>query len=129
MCIFCKIANHEIPSKVIYEDDKYISFLDLSQTTKGHTLVIPKKHSKNIYELDEESLDILKVVKIVANKIKEAYHPIGINIISNNERPLQSVEHFHIHLIPRYEDDDFDILFKDRSDKYNLDEIKEDITK
>ena len=123
MCIFCMIANHEINSKTIYEDDKFIAFLDLTQTTIGHTLVVPKKHAKNIYELSDESLDIMKVVKIVALKLKETFNPIGINIISNNERPLQSVEHFHIHLIPRYENDNFDIMFKDNSKNVDLDEI------
>lgn len=127
MCIFCKIANHEIPSKIVYEDDKYLAFLDLSQTTYGHTLVIPKKHSKNIFELDESSFDIMKVVKKVALILKEKLNPIGINIISNNERPLQSVEHFHIHIIPRYEDDNFDIGFKDNSKIYNLDDVLEEI--
>ncbi len=127
MCIFCKIANHEIPSKIVYEDDKYLAFLDLSQTTYGHTLVIPKKHSKNIFELDDSSFDIMRVVKKVALILKEKLNPIGINIISNNERPLQSVEHFHIHIIPRYEDDNFDIGFKDNSKIYNLDDILEEI--
>ena len=127
MCIFCMIANHDIPSKIVYEDDKFIAFLDLTQTTKGHTLVVPKRHSKNIYELSDDSLDIIKVVKTVALKLKEAFNPIGINIISNNEKPLQSVEHFHIHLIPRYENDDFDIKFKDNSKFVNLDEILSEI--
>ena len=103
MCIFCKIAAHEIPSKIVYEDDKFIAFLDLSQTTKGHTLVVPKKHSKNIYELNEEDArEALVVVKKVALMLKKAYSPIPNNKLKNNERPLQSVEHFHIHLIPRY---------------------------
>lgn len=129
MCIFCKITNHEIPAKIVYEDEKYMAILDISQTTKGHTLVIPKKHSKNIYELDDENDDIMKVVKIVSRKLKSALNPIGINIISNNERPLQSVEHIHIHLVPRYENDGFDILFKDNSNNVDLDEILSEINK
>jgi histidine triad (HIT) family protein len=128
MCIFCKIAAHEIPSKIVYEDDKFIAFLDLSQTTKGHTLVVPKRHSKNIYELNEEDArEALVVVKKVALMLKKAYSPIGINIVNNNERPLQSVEHFHIHLIPRYENDDFDILFKDHSKESDLDKTLNEI--
>ena len=129
MCIFCKIANHEIESKVVYEDDKYLAFLDLTQTTTGHTLVIPKKHSKNIFELDEENGDIMRVVKTVANKLKKSLNPIGLNIISNNEKPLQSVEHFHIHLIPRYDNDGFDIGFIDNSKKVDLDKILDEINK
>ncbi len=129
MCIFCEIGKGNIPAKKVYEDEKYLAFLDLSQTTIGHTLVIPKKHSKNIFELDEDSLDIMSVVKKVALILKKTFNPIGINIISNNERPLQSVEHFHIHLIPRYENDNFDIMFKDNSKSVNLDEILDRIIK
>ena len=124
MCVFCAIATHEIPSKVVYEDDKFIAFLDLTQTTIGHTLVVPKRHSKCIFDLNEEDAkEIMVVVKKVANKLKASLNPIGLNIINNNERPLQSVDHFHIHLIPRYENDNFDILFKDNSKEVNLDEI------
>ena len=127
MCIFCKIVNHEIPAKVVLENEKYMAFLDLSQTTFGHTLVVPKKHSKNIFELDEDNLDIMAFVKEVALLLKQKLNPIGMNIVNNNERPLQSVEHFHIHLIPRYEDDNFDILFKDNSNKIDLDFVLEKI--
>lgn len=128
MCIFCMIANHEIPSKVVYEDDKYIAFLDLTQTTIGHTLVVPKRHSKNIYELnDEDAKDIMCVVKKVALMLKKTYNPIGLNVVNNNEKPLQSVDHFHIHLIPRYNNDEFDIRFKDNSKKVNLDAILNEI--
>ena len=91
MCIFCEIASHNIGAKIVYEDEKYLAFLDLTQTTMGHTLVIPKKHSATIYELDDDSLDIMKVVKKVSNILKKTFNPIGINIVSNNERPLQSV--------------------------------------
>ncbi|MCB9498449.1 MAG: HIT family protein [Bacillales bacterium] len=130
MCIFCMIASHEIPAKVIYEDDKFIAFLDLTQTTKGHTLVVPKKHSKNIYDLDkEDAKEILLVVQKVALMLKKAFNPIGINIINNNDKPLQSVDHFHIHLIPRYEGDDFEIGYKDHSKEVDLEEIKEEILK
>ena len=124
MCIFCAIAAHEIPSKVVYEDDRFIAFLDLTQTTIGHTLVVPKRHSKCIFDLNEEDAkEIMLVVKKVANKLKASLNPIGLNVVNNNEKPLQSVDHFHIHLIPRYENDNFDIMFKDNSKEVNLDEI------
>ncbi len=129
MCIFCKIANHEIPSKVVYEDEKYLAFLDLTQVTTGHTLVIPKKHSSNIFELDDENDDIMRVVKLVSRKLKQSLNPIGLNIISNNQKPLQSVEHFHIHLIPRYDNDGFDIGFVDNSKNVDLDSILKSINK
>ena len=130
MCVFCMIASHKIPSKVVYEDEKFIAFLDLTQTTLGHTLVVPKRHSKCIYDLnDEDAKEIMLVIKKVANKLKDSLHPIGINIVNNNERPLQSVEHFHIHLIPRYENDNFDIMFKDNSKDVDLDAVLKKINK
>jgi len=105
-CIFCKIAQGDIPSHKIYEDEHVLAFLDITQGTKGHTLVIPKKHVRNIYELDEETIiNVFKVVPKIANALKKSFSPIGLNIINNNDKPLQSVFHFHIHLIPRYEND------------------------
>ena len=105
-CIFCKIVNGEIPSHKIYEDQNVLAFLDITQGTKGHTLIIPKKHVKNIYELDEETVyNVFKVVPKISTALKNAFSPIGLNLISNNDQPHQSVFHFHIHLIPRYEDD------------------------
>lgn len=105
-CIFCKILNNEIPSYKIYEDENVYAFLDITQGTKGHTLIIPKKHIKNIYELNENEAErIFRVVPKISRALKKAFNPIGINIVNNNELPLQSVFHFHIHLIPRYEND------------------------
>lgn len=105
-CIFCKIIDGEIPSYKVYEDDHVLAFLDITQGTKGHTLVIPKKHSRNIFDVDEESIThVFKVVPKLASALKEAFNPIGLNIVNNNDEPLQSVFHFHVHLIPRYEND------------------------
>lgn len=105
-CIFCKILEGDIPSYKVYEDQNVYAFLDITQGTKGHTLVIPKKHIKNIYELNENTAkNIFKVIPKIAKALKATFNPIGINIVSNNELPLQSVYHFHIHLIPRYEND------------------------
>ena len=102
-CIFCKIINGDIPSYKIYEDKNVLAFLDITQGTKGHTLVIPKKHVKNVYELDEETASqLFKVVPKIANALKKAFNPIGLNIVNNNEQPLQAVFHYHLHLIPRY---------------------------
>ncbi|MFW5894554.1 MAG: HIT family protein, partial [Bacillota bacterium] len=105
-CIFCKIIEGEIPSYKVYEDEHVYAFLDITQNTKGHTLVVPKNHLKNIYELDEETANhVFTAIPKVANALKKAFNPIGLNVIQNNDRPLQSVFHFHVHLIPRYEDD------------------------
>ena len=109
-CIFCRILQGDIPSYKVYEDENVYAFLDITQGTKGHTLVIPKKHVKNVYELDEElAKNIFKVIPKIARALKATFNPIGMNIISNNELPLQSVYHFHIHLIPRYENDGMEL--------------------
>ena len=117
MCIFCKLANKEIPTNIVYEDDDFIAMLDISQTTKGHTLVVPKKHAENIFELSlEDSEKVFVVVKKVTEILKEKLNPKGFNILSNNGKTAgQSVFHFHIHIIPRYDENDFKIEFTDNS--------------
>lgn len=105
--IFGKILTGEIPSFKVYEDGYVYAFLDISQVTKGHTLLIPKKASANIFETDEETMKhIGAALPKVANAIKRAFNPDGLNIIQNNgESADQSVFHIHFHLIPRYEND------------------------
>ncbi|NDQ84479.1 HIT domain-containing protein [Staphylococcus aureus] len=105
--IFGKILTGEIPSFKVYEDDYVYAFLDISQVTKGHTLLIPKKASANIFETDEETMKLIgAALPKVANAIKRAFNPDGLNIIQNNgEFADQSVFHIHFHLIPRYEND------------------------
>lgn len=105
MCIFCKIVNGEIPSYKIYEDNDFLAFMDISPATIGHTLVIPKKHYDSIFSLDEDTKIFSLVIKL-SKVIKEALDLEGMNILNNNgEVAGQSVKHFHIHLIPRYKDD------------------------
>ncbi|MCG1980124.1 HIT family protein [Staphylococcus epidermidis] len=105
--IFSKIISGEIPSFKIYENDYVYAFLDIYQVSKGHTLLVPKKPSANIFETDEETMKHIGVaLPKVANAIKKAFHPDGLNIIQNNgEYADQSVFHIHFHLIPRYEND------------------------
>ena len=124
-CIFCKIINKEIPSKTIYEDDLVIAILDLSQATYGHTLVMPKKHYANIYEIDDDTLaHLIKVVKELAIKLKNKLHADGINILNNNDEAAgQTVMHYHIHILPRYKNDDLNISFTDHSKDTNLDDV------
>ena len=131
-CIFCTIVQKDIPGKIIYEDEVCLAFLDLSQTTDGHTLVIPKKHYKNILEVNDETLTHLIVVtKKLANKIVKNLNANGVNILTNaNEIAGQTVMHFHIHIIPRYnQDDKIEINFTDRSNDVNLDLILNEINK
>ncbi|KRM56587.1 HIT family protein [Lacticaseibacillus sharpeae] len=120
-CIFCKIIAGEIPSTKIYEDDEVLAFLDLSQATPGHTLLVPKQHVQDIfaYDTDLASRVFARLPKI-ARAIKASDPAItGMNIINNNGAiAYQSVFHSHIHLIPRYKEaDDFSIHFGDHSDQ------------
>lgn len=131
-CIFCKIARKEIPGRIVYEDDVCLAFLDLSQVTDGHTLVIPKKHYQSFLEVDDDVLEhMIKVTKKLANEIVKKTGASGCNILSNaGEVAGQSVPHFHIHIIPRYsEQDGLTLRFKDRSKEADLDAIYDKITK
>lgn len=122
-CIFCKIINGEIPSYKIYEDDVVYAFLDITQVTPGHTLVVPKKHAKDIFEYDEElASQVFARIPKIARALEKAYPDIqGLNIINNNrEVAYQSVFHSHIHLIPRFSPhDDFSMHFGNHQDQYN----------
>lgn len=122
-CVFCKIIDGEIPSYTIYEDEYVKAFLDISQATPGHTLVVPKKHVANIYEYDEKLAEqVFSIIPKIARAIqKSAPDILGMNIVNNNgELAYQSVFHSHFHLIPRYsENDGFSMSFQDNSDKYN----------
>lgn len=103
-CIFCKIANGEIPSYTIYEDETFRVILDLNPASPGHMLILPKQHYENLYELPEETAAAAMVLaKRLAAAAREALHPDGLNIIQNNGAAAgQSVMHYHLHVIPRY---------------------------
>ncbi|MCD7745392.1 MAG: HIT family protein [Lachnospiraceae bacterium] len=106
-CIFCKIARGEIPSATLYEDEEFRVILDLGPASKGHALVIPKIHAANLFELpDETAAKALVIAKKVATQLKEGLQADGLNVVQNNGAAAgQTVDHFHIHLIPRYEND------------------------
>ncbi|HCD07304.1 MAG TPA: HIT family protein [Lactobacillus sp.] len=127
-CIFCKIINNEIPSTTIYEDDDIKAFFDISQVTPGHTLVVPKKHVQDIFAYDEDLAErVFKKVPMIARAIT-ASNPkiIGMNICQNNGKiAYQSVMHSHIHLVPRYSnDDDFSMHWGDNTDLASNDELQ-----
>ena len=107
-CIFCKIIVGEIPSSKVYEDDQVIAFLDISQVTPGHTLVVPKQHFRNLLEMDADSASQLFArVPDIARKVMKATGAKGMNILNNNEEIAgQTVFHTHVHLAPRYEETD-----------------------
>lgn len=112
-CIFCKIANGEIPSRTVYEDENFRVILDLGPATKGHALILPKEHADNLFELPAEiAAQVLPMAQKVAAKMKANLHCDGLNLVQNNgEIAGQTVMHFHMHMIPRYEDDGQKILW------------------
>ena len=112
VCIFCKIAAGEIPSRKIYEDSDLIAIMDLNPTSKGHSLIIPKEHCTNIYDIDEDiAAKVMKTAKKLATKMTVALNCDGFNLLQNNgETAGQTMFHFHMHLIPRYKDADNNML-------------------
>ena len=125
MCVFCKIVSGEYSSSKIYEDDKVLAILDLSQASYGHTLVMPKKHYENIFDLDTETaMHLFSVVKLISNHYQNVLPNLkGINLLNNNgSKAGQVVIHYHMHIIPRYEDGDLvDMKFTEH--KLNLTEV------
>ena len=113
-CIFCKIANGEIPSTTLYEDEDFRVIPDLGPATRGHALLLPKNHFANLFELDDETAQkAILVAKKMAGKMKDALGADGFNLVQNNgEAAGQTVFHFHMHLIPRYENDNAGILWE-----------------
>ena len=125
-CIFCKIANGEIPSATLYEDEDFRVILDLGPASKGHALILPKAHAANIYEIsDDMAAKAMILAKKMATKMTEALKCDGFNIVQNNGEPAgQTVFHFHMHLIPRYEGDQVGITWKPGT---LTDEVKNEI--
>lgn len=113
-CIFCKLANGDIPTATLYENDDFRVILDAGPASKGHALILPKEHYKNLYELDDEiAAKALVLAKKMITKLTDVLDCDGYNIVQNNgEVAGQTVFHFHIHLIPRYEGDEVGLGWK-----------------
>ena len=125
--VFDMIVAGDIPAYKVYEDDDVLAFLDLSQVTPGHTLMVPKTHVADIFEYDEElAARVLSKLPKIARAIKASDDKIiGLNILSNNgEAAGQSVFHSHFHLIPRYADDTFDVPMPDHSETTTEDDYR-----
>lgn len=122
-CIFCKIAAGEIPSRTLYEDDHFRVIMDISPASKGHAIILPKNHGADVYELsDEDASKIFVVAKKVAAAMKKVLNCDGLNIVQNNgELAGQTVFHFHMHLIPRYQNDGVMIQWKPGTIEEELD--------
>ena len=113
-CIFCKIANGEIPSRTVYENDMFRVILDNGPATEGHALVLPKDHYADLFEIPQETAaEAIKTAQTAAKILKDKLNADGLNIVQNNgETAGQTVHHFHIHVIPRYKNDGQRILWR-----------------
>ena len=125
-CIFCKIAAGEIPSATLYEDDDFRVILDIEPASKGHTLILPKEHYANLYELDDElAAKAMVLAKKMITKLTAILGCDGYNVVQNNGTVAgQTVFHFHMHLIPRYQGDGVKLGWKQGT---LTDEVKEEI--
>lgn len=126
-CLFCKIINKQIPAKTVYEDEKVLVFLDINPVSDGHLLIIPKKHVKNVLELPKDL--VVDMVEIIQTKIypllKDKLQIDGMTVIQNNEYG-QEVPHYHIHIIPRYQEDGIKTVRKQQL--LSIDEIEKKLT-
>ena len=131
-CIFCKIAKGEIRSATVYEDSHFTVILDVNPATKGHCLIIPKEHFDNIYDLDGETAGkLFALATCIARAMRDALKCDGLNLVQNNgEIAGQTVNHFHLHLIPRYEADGLNLNWPQQEiSAEQLEEIRQSIKK
>ena len=131
MCIFCDIIDHKIPSSVVYEDEDTLAILDISQVTRGHTIVMPKRHTDNVLTADTETVaKVFGTAARVAATIKEKTGCAGVNLLNNcGEAAGQTVNHLHVHVIPRYgESDAIEIAFHP-SEKQDLEAVLNELTR
>lgn len=112
-CVFCKIVNGEVPCYKVWEDENVLAFLDIHPSSKGHTLIIPKNHFENIFNIPKNEMEAVgRSSKIVSDLLKEKLNCGGINLVnSNGVDAQQDVMHYHMHIIPRYKGENFKIKF------------------
>ena len=131
-CIFCKIANGEIPSATIYENSDFRVILDVAPANRGHALIIPKEHFKDIFDIDAVTAGkLFSLATEVARAMKSVLHCDGLNIVQNNGLIAgQTVFHFHLHLVPRYEGDGIKLTWEQHeSDSTDLQALAREIRK
>lgn len=126
-CLFCKIINKQIPAKTVYEDEKVLVFLDINPVSDGHLLIIPKKHVKNVLELPKDlAVDMVEIIQTkIYPLLKDKLQIDGMTVIQNNEYG-QEVPHYHIHIIPRYQEDGIKTVRKQQL--LSIDEIEKKLT-
>ncbi len=115
-CVFCKIINKELPATIVFENDEFLAFPPIDQISKGHTLLIPKKHQENIFDLDADSFSRLAVLaQKLSKELKATHGADGVNLLNaSGKEAQQSVFHFHLHIVPRYADDGLDLWFRNK---------------
>jgi histidine triad (HIT) family protein len=126
-CIFCQIVEGVLPSWRVYEDEGAVAFLDKVQVTRGHTLVVPRRHAEDIWAVSEDDAKaVMQSVHRVARLLRQQLNPLGLNVTQANGRAAwQEVFHYHVHLIPRYGDDSFRPPWRSSSpSKEQLDEVR-----
>jgi histidine triad (HIT) family protein len=113
-CIFCKIVAGELPAQIVDEDERTVSFMDINPATRGHALVVPRRHSRNLLEIDAQDLEATAdAAQRLARRLNERLGPDGINLLNScGSAAWQTVFHFHIHVIPRYRDDPLQLPWK-----------------
>lgn len=107
-CLFCKIIAGDVPSAKVYEDEQVLAFMNLQQKNPGHTLIIPQNHYRNIYDIPEDTAAyVARIAVRISKAVKTVFEPAGMNTLQNSEpQAMQSIFHYHLHVIPRYEGDD-----------------------
>jgi histidine triad (HIT) family protein len=129
-CIFCAIASGDGPAEIIQEDEHTVAFMDINPWTRGHSLVIPRQHAKDIFEIEDNELaHVMTAVKRLATRIRDTLQCDGINLLNSAESAAwQTVFHFHVHVIPRYEDDPLQLPGKPMDvDQDELEQIADEI--
>ena len=129
-CIFCKIANGDIPCAKLFENDKVIAFLDISPMNKGHALIVPKEHHKELLDMpDNLLLEVMKAAKKVAKAVVKVVRADGFNIGQNNGSAAgQAVMHFHLHIIPRFEGDGLKHWPQGSYEEGEMDKLAKDVS-
>lgn len=115
-CIFCKINNKEAPAKIVFENDDILAFVPKEQVSKGHTLIVPKNHFENIFDIDKTTLEkLIAVSKDLSEQLAKENNATGINLLhASGKDAQQSVFHFHLHIVPRYENDGLDLWLREK---------------
>lgn len=129
-CIFCRIVAGDAPAQVLYEDEDTMAFMDINPATDGHCLVVSRRHADDLWSLPEEDgVAVWRAVRRVAEAVQEALRPDGLNLLqSNGLAALQTVFHFHVHVVPRYRDDGIHVpLMRAPGDRSRLEDVAERI--